>query len=438
MENINKTAFLIAAPKSNSGKTIVSLGLMEALRKRGMQVQAFKCGPDYIDPMHHQQVTGNPSYNLDTWMMDEDHMQEIFNKHACKSDVAIVEGVMGLFDGAVKDKGSSAEIARLLDIPVVLVVDASSVAYSIAPLLYGFKHFDSRLKLAGVIFNKVSGESHYKFLKEAADDVGIESLGFLPKNKDLVLESRHLGLHMPQDQDSNKSVKLAAELLNKHVAIDYLMENCTKKISMFPPQVQIRKSETKTIAVANDEAFNFMYPANLEALTEIGEVLFFSPLRDAELPKADVVWLPGGYPELYAKELSQNTEMMNAIKTFSDNGGRLIAECGGMMYLGKSLFTDDDSELSMCGIFDYKTSSKDTKLTLGYRKLQVNGESYFGHEFHYSILVETSGADDSCKAFSARGREIDMPVFRKQGVWSSYMHLYLGQSEKMESFLKKI
>lgn len=430
----DKPAFLIAGPKSNSGKTIVTLGLLQAFRNRGLQVQAFKCGPDYIDPMHHTRISGRPSYNLDKWMSADVHVKSVFTDKASSSDVAIVEGVMGLFDGARRAKGSSAEVAKLLDLPVVLVVDASSVAYSIAPLLYGFKHFDPSVNIAGVIFNKVSGDSHYQFLKEAADDVGLISLGYLPRNAALTLESRHLGLFMPQDEGTDSPVQMAAELLEKHVDIDMLLNN---KVTL--PSVQKVSStdydKLKVIAVAQDEAFNFMYPANIDALQQIGKIVFFSPLNDAALPKADVVWLPGGYPELYAQQLTDNTAMRQSIVSYAQQGGTIIAECGGMIYAGDYFTDKENTDYKMCQLFDYSTTTQAMKLTLGYRRLHMNGEDYFGHEFHYSRLDVEASSDKSVTAFTAREREANMPVYRTGNVWASYMHLYLGEPDKMRLFL---
>lgn len=432
-----KPAFLIAAPKSNSGKTIVTLGLLQAFKDRGYKVQPFKCGPDYIDPMHHTSIAGQPSYNLDTWMSSSEHVTSLFNELSSQADVAVVEGVMGLFDGAKKDKGSSAEVAKLLNLPVILVIDAGSMAYSAAPLLYGYKHFDTEVNMAGVIFNKVSGESHYQFLKEAAEDVGIESLGYIPQNQDIVFESRHLGLFMPQDKEYFKPVKLAAQLIEQHVCLDKLIEITKKPFEKSNPVITHAKPKL-TIAIANDKAFNFMYPANIKALNEIAEVIFFSPLNDTKLPESDLIWLPGGYPELFARELSENTIMLEQIKKHGECGKAIIAECGGMMYLGKTLVTKDRADYQLCGLFNYATSTQNMKLNLGYRKIEINQQEFYGHEFHYSQLVNAEEAVSNCHCLSANNHEINLPVFRKKKIWASYLHLYLGESEKMKNLIQLI
>lgn len=432
------SAFLIAAPKSNSGKTMVTLGLMHALVKRGLKVQPFKCGPDYIDPMHHTKVAGRSSYNLDLWMASEEHVKGIYNKQSRKADVAIVEGVMGLFDGAKKDEGSSAVLARLLDLPVVLVVDASSVAYSVAPLLFGFKNFDKNIKLAGVIFNKVAGESHFRFLKEAAIDAGVDVLGYVPRDSRLAIESRHLGLHLPGENENMNIVEVASRLIEEYLDIDLLLklsENRKEKLEYLDPE------ETRgylKIALANDEAFNFSYQVNRDILNQLGEVTEFSPLNDETLPNADLIWLPGGYPELFAQDLAANRKMKQSVREYVEVGGALIAECGGMMYLGKSIIGKDGEKHKMTGIFNFDTTFESMKLHLGYRELLKDNLSIRGHEFHYSNLIGNEKAQTGFRIKTARGKTIEMPVFRTQNCWASYMHLYLGEKEKMQQLLTEL
>ncbi|WP_010663897.1 cobyrinate a,c-diamide synthase [Marinilabilia salmonicolor] len=467
---MTKPTFLIAAPKSNSGKTLITLGLIKAISDQGYCVQPFKCGPDYIDPMHHTAIAGRASYNLDLWMSSESHLKSVFYTQMKNAEVGVVEGVMGLFDGARKDEGSSAAIARLLDIPVVLVVDASSVAYSVAPLLYGFKHFDRSIRLLGVIFNKVAGASHYQFLKEAAEDSGVKALGYVPRDKALAIDDRHLGLQMPGESKEADIMKRAAELIQKHVGLSELLEsdrkvqwNCTKshEIQVFchserseaslcqqsslPQSAPNNKggdfgeapfeSQNLKIAIAADKAFNFTYQANLECLKALGTLGHFSPIADENVPDADLIWLPGGYPELFSGELSKNRLMLSAIRKFAESGKAIVAECGGMMYLGKEIILKDGSSFPMAGVFDFSTSFKDMKLHLGYR--EVSGESFVlrGHEFHYSELINAHSTP-RYSVKTARGKEVEMPVFRHKGVWASYMHLYLGEPEQMKRFLK--
>lgn len=428
-------AFVIAAPKSNSGKTLVTLGLIHAFAKRDMRVQPFKCGPDYIDPMFHSLMAKQPSYNLDTWMAAPNHVQAVFNKHIVNADVAVVEGAMGLFDGANRDEGSAASVARLLNIPVVLVVDASAMAYSMAALLYGYVNFDKRLRVTGVIFNKVSGESHYAFLKEAAADVGLLSLGYLPNDERLTIKSRHLGLVMP-DGEVPEIVDCAATLIEKHIDIEALL-NLTS--TSFTPSVDAVFKPTKLrFAVAKDEAFNFSYQANIDRLNELGEVIYFSPLNDTNMPEADLVWLPGGYPELHLQTLSENRSMHQSIRNHIRRDKAVIAECGGMIYLGRAIIDKDGTSYPMVDMFDFETTFAAMKLHLGYRRIEVNGTTFLGHEFHYSNFTAISDKVIKANVLSARGVEVDMPIFSDKNVWASYAHIYLGEMEKMRLFLNEL
>ncbi len=433
-----KNSFLIAAPSSNSGKTIITLGLLKALRHRGLVVQPFKCGPDYIDPLHHSQIAGVQSYNLDVWMSDEAHIKSIYERQMQMADVGIVEGVMGLFDGAQKAKGSSAEIARTLDLPVVLVVNAAATAYSVAPLLYGFKNFNPAVKVKGVIFNKVSGQSHYQFLKEAADDAGVVSLGYVPKNEKLTLESRHLGLSLTDNRQMLDAVEEAAKLIEQYIDLERLLAISSKDVEPVQKKQEIQAEQKLKVAIAHDAAFNFMYPANIDALKQIGEVIYFSPLNDSKIPVCDLLWFPGGYPELYAKQLSENTAMLQAIKAFEMGGGKIVAECGGMMYLGQSVELKDGANYTMLGLFDYKTTLANMKLRLGYRSVLIDGLTFKGHEFHYSWIQKDCADHADVEVKTARGTKVEMPVYRKGNVWSSYFHIYLGQSEQMQKFIDLI
>ena len=430
----DKHAFLIAAPHSNSGKTLITLGLIKALCKLGLRVQPFKCGPDYIDPMHHKYVAGIPSYNLDLWMSSAEHVQGIFSEKMASSDVGIAEGVMGLFDGAQKDKGSSADIARLLNLPIILVVDASSTAYSIAPLLYGFRNFDRSIHLAGVIFNKTGSERHFRFLKEAAEDVDVKVLGHIPRDKRLMIESRHLGLHLPGENNNAELLDIVANRIETHVDLSVLLDACKIQISDSKNEEQKQKAkQTITTAMALDEAFNFSYQANMDELAKLGEVRFFSPLHDTEVPEADWIWIPGGYPELYARELAANQSMKNSIKTQIEAGRPVLAECGGLMYLGNKIISKDGQQNEMVGIFDFSTSFENMKLHLGYRTVELDEMTLKGHEFHFSNLINTP-AKENYRVLSANGDLVAMPFFRARNCMASYMHNYFGEAGSLIQF----
>jgi cobyrinic acid a,c-diamide synthase len=441
----NKRGFLLAAPSSGSGKTTLTLALLRALAQRGLTVQPFKCGPDYLDTWLHSIAAswgGNnhTSINLDTWMASKKHAQELFWRYSASADISIVEGVMGLFDGAEKSEGSSAEIAKLLNLPVIMVVDASSMAYSAAPLLYGFRTFDPSLNLAGVIFNRVNTASHYRYLEMAARDAGVESLGYVPRSDSMTINERHLGLNISAEFDYDGMITSMAEHVEKTVDIKRLLELSRIEIP-FCPDISFPPSEgSKVIAVARDEAFNFFYQENLDVLKEYGKIVFFSPMDDAMLPQADLLYLPGGYPELMAKKLSGNSAMRGHIAAYCRNGGFAYAECGGMIYLGNSVTLGDGSLYPMCGVLDLDTTMQDVKMTLGYRKVSLNGGypgELRGHEFHYSQIKRSGELQNIAFITNSRNEETGSALYRQNNTVASYVHLYWGERRDFPKFLMK-
>lgn len=429
-----KSRFLIAAPSSNSGKTTLTLGLLRLLHNRGLQVQPFKCGPDYIDTKHHTAAAFSQSINLDTFMMSHDHVQSLFHKY--DADISIVEGVMGLFDGADRMKGSSAEIAILLNLPVILVINAKAMAYSVAPLLYGFKHFNPAVNIAGVIFNCVNTASHYQFLKEACEDIGVEPLGYVPVNENIKIPSRHLGLNISEEYNYDD----IADHISKTVNVDRLLE-ITTTTSPVPQTYNTPQTGTLKIAIAKDEAFNFTYYENIEILKQLGEVTFFSPIHDTTLPEADLLYLAGGYPELYLEALSANTPMREEILNYCNNGGKAIAECGGMMYLGKSITNKEGQTYPMAGFLDLTTSMEQAKLTLGYRTITINNKILKGHEFHYSTHKEESKITTTGEVQNAKGINVNTPIYQQKNVTASYIHFYWGEHQSnnaLDAFLSTL
>ncbi|TKG95549.1 cobyrinate a,c-diamide synthase [Puteibacter caeruleilacunae] len=431
---MKQSRFLIAAPASGSGKTSVTLGLLRALRNRGKQIQPFKCGPDYIDTYHHKMASGEDSINLDLFMSSEKHVQNTFNHYSQNKDVCIVEGVMGLFDGAQKAKGSSAEIAKHLNLPVILVVNAKATAYSIAPLLYGFKNFDENINLAGVIFNHVRTESHYQFLKEAAEDVGITSLGYIPTNDDVTINSRHLGLSIADDHNYEAIVENLSHHISSHINIDLLLETTACDVDQQEAPEQ-NYSKKLSIAVAYDDAFNFIYKNNLKILEQIGNIKYFSPIADTEIPPADMVYLAGGYPELYLTQLSENTAMQESMKAFVADGGIVHAECGGMMYLSNNIIDAEGNKYKMCGILDQDTTLEDMNLHLGYRKVAIGDQEFRGHEFHYSQIRNSELTDNIAVVYSARDERVKSRLWRQDHILASYIHFYWDSVEQFESFM---
>ncbi len=439
----NKTGFLLAAPASGSGKTTLTLALLRALAQRGIAVQPFKCGPDYLDTWLHSIAAssgGNnyTSINLDTWMASKKHAQELFSRYSAGADASIVEGVMGLFDGAERSEGSSAEVAKLLNLPVIMVVDAKSMAYSAAPLLYGFRTFDPDLNLAGVIFNRVNTPSHYRYLEMAARDAGVEPLGYVPRSDTMTIKERHLGLNISSEYDYDGMITAMAEHVEKTVNIERLLELSRIEIPCSPGVRFHPSASSKVIAVARDEAFNFFYQENLDVLSEYGKIVFFSPMDDTKLPEADLLYLAGGYPELMAEKLSCNSAMLGCIAAYCRNGGLAYAECGGMMYLGNSITLKDGSVYPMCGVLDLDTTMQDVKMTLGYRNVSLNGGyagELRGHEFHYSQLKRAGSLQNIASITNSRNEETGSALYRQNNTFASYVHLYWGERRDFPQFL---
>lgn len=425
-------AILIAAPSSGCGKTTFTMGLLRAMTKRGLRVQPYKCGPDYIDTLFHQIASGRESVNLDTFMASSEHIKNLFSRYSSDADVCVIEGAMGLYDGYDKWHGSAFEIASLLDLPIVLVADAKSVAYSVAALLHGIKTFRP-INLAGVVFNRVGSERHYHYLTDACEEVGVRCFGYLPNNSLLQMPSRHLGLNISGREVCNRFIDLAAKELEDHVDIEKLISSGLR-CANFKSEKESVVGLTKTIAVARDDAFNFTYRANLDSLAQIGKLVFFSPLNDSTLPSCDLLYLPGGYPELYASELSANSSMRGSIKAYAERGGYVVAECGGFMYL-----CSDIDGVEMCGVFPFKATMEDAHLHLGYRQMTKGGVTFRGHEFHYSSVAEGILPNDVRRIMgqsSALGKPVGTPIYRYKNVISGYTHWYWAEKDAEElSFL---
>lgn len=441
MEQNTKPQILIGAASSNSGKTTFTMGLLRALRERGLYTQPFKCGPDYIDPKYHTLAAGHESVNLDSWFSSPRHIRNIYRHYGKEADILVTEGVMGLFDGYRKMQGSSAEIAGMLDIPVLLIVNARSTAYSVAPLIYGFRHFCPHIQISGVIFNHIASESHFDYLRQACEDVGVPCFGYLPKLKEIELPSRHLGLTLESEYLFDEfSLRIAREI-EKHVDLDRLIADFSRPfygedatfVECLSKNLSVGNEKLK-IAVARDEAFNFTYRRNLDRLQSYGALFYFSPLSDAQLPESEFVYLPGGYPEFYLSQLSENRPMLEAVHQYIENGGKLWAECGGMMYLCQSIIGIDGKEYPMAKILPAKATMENMRLHLGYRSFKYKGQLFKGHEFHYSSLTEEKPIPSIIRQYNAKGEEVDTPVYRYKNALASYTHLYWGETNLLNLF----
>ena len=423
-----KPQLLIGALHSGSGKTTFTMGILRALQRQGLQVQPFKCGPDYIDTRFHALAAGRESVNLDTWLASERHVRDLYARYGADADACVVEGVMGLFDGYDRMAGSSAAIARLLDIPVVLVVGARSMAYTVAAQLHGMKTFLPGLRLAGVFFNQVSSENHFRFLAQACEDAGLRCFGWLPKVPDLEIPSRHLGLTLAAGQEMERWIDRAADLVTRCLDLPALLEAVSVAAAEAPAEASAAPG-TLRIAVARDAAVNFTYRENLSRLSQLGQVCFFSPLAGDPLPEADLVYLPGGYPELFAAELSSRRETMEQLRGYAESGGRILAECGGMIYLSRAIEGVEGGPYPLCGVLPFSATMEGSRLHLGYRRLvDVTGREWRGHEFHYSAVTAPDALPSVAQQYDARGSAVATPLYRYKNVIAGYTHLYWGET----------
>ncbi|MHB8858137.1 MAG: cobyrinate a,c-diamide synthase [Thermoleophilia bacterium] len=442
---------VIAGSASGVGKTTIATGIMGALKRRGLEVAAFKSGPDYIDPGFHRAVTGRPSRNLDTWLTSAAVVGEIYRRGSSGADVSVIEGAMGLFDGRTGGGScSTAEVARLTGGAVVLVVDCSRLARSLAPVLAGFAAFDRNVYLAGAVLNNAGSPGHGRVLEEAAREAGVPVLGILPRREDIGLPSRHLGLVQAEKGKAEFEERL--QRIIDHVAenidVDRMLEVAksdavseafdTEKVMRSkpaPPDTARRETQPARvrIAVARDEAFTFYYVDSLEALEAAGaELIYFSPLHDAELPECQGVYLGGGYPELFAGGLEANTSMRRSVAGALREGLPAYAECGGLVYLCREVLIEGKRH-SLAGALPLEARMTAKRQALGYVEaiakkdnlLLAAGASIRGHEFHWSA-IDWRRDELAYDCFSSREAGGKAEGFAAGNVLASYVHVHFS------------
>lgn len=444
---------MIAGTNSGSGKTTISLGIMGALSKR-LKVVPFKVGPDYIDPAYHKLVSGSPSYNLDLHMLGEERLVKLFYEKTARGDISIVEGVMGLFDG--KDSSgfaSSAHVAKILGIPVILVADAGGMSRSASAMVKGYKDFDPELNLAGVIFNRVGGDSHFELLKECVEkDTGLCVLGYLPKDEKLVIPERPMGLMPPEEMENLEAgLERLNYLVEKHIDLARIFTITESTYRPLPSNEYSKSADTgdkkPKIAVAMDDAFCFYYNASLELFEEKGAKLVpFSPLKDAQLPEGiSGLYIGGGFPENFGRQLSQNNSMKDSVFCAINAGLPTYAEGGGLMYLAKTVYDRCSKAYPMVGIFDCETVMTDRLQNFGYVVAEVvkdnviapSGTVITGQEFHYSKINGNLNSASYIIRKPEQNRKWQCGYTYKNCL-ASYMHIdFYAYPKLLDNFLSK-
>jgi len=422
---------LIAAPSSGAGKTTVTLALLRAFKNAGISVVSAKSGPDYIDPKFHEAASGAPCINLDAWAMDGGTLGTLAASHATGHDYLIAEGAMGLFDGAASGKGSAADLATSLQLPVILVVDCAKQAQSVAALVSGFKHFRSDVQVTGVILNRVGSARHETMLRAALSGFDIAVLGAIPRKDALILPERHLGLVQAHEHsDLNAFLEVASSIVENHLDLEAVKALAHRIATPMAEARSLPLPFGQRIAVAKDVAFAFSYVHLLEHWRRMGaEISFFSPLAN-EAPRSDAnaVYLPGGYPELHASVLANAKTFVSGVRNAAANGALIYGECGGYMILGDGLVDADGYRYEMLGFLPLETSFQTRKRHLGYRIVTAKtGAPWSGelaaHEFHYASVVSEGAVDGLFSASDASGNGLPDMGLRVNNVMGSFAHV---------------
>ena len=440
---MNRPRIVIAGTNSGSGKTTFTAGLIAALRSRGMTVQPFKTGPDYIDPGFHTLAAGRPCRNLDTMLLSRNSALELFDRNSSGADISVVEGVMGLFDGAGArdERGSTAHLAKTIQAPVILVVNGRSMARSASALVLGFSRFDRRVPVAGALLNALGSANHYRILKEAIEgDTGIPVFGYLPRTGDIAVPERHLGLVPSVEQEQGaETIERIRGLVEEHVDVGALLElaRCAQVLPSYSPAIFVlpAKPIRARIAVARDEAFHFYYQDNLDILEHLGATLLpFSPLRDPKLPEGTQgVYIGGGFPEEFAGRLSANESLRAELRTAAVCGMPVFAECGGLMYLVEWLQDKSGATHGMVGVFPGITRMGKRLQALGYCGGTLErgalpgrkGATLRGHLFHWSIY-DSEGNDDLFSLRLEKNGNVYRDGLSQKNAFASYLHLHFG------------
>lgn len=446
MAGLIRPRVVIAGTNSGVGKTTIVTGLLAYFHSKGLKVQPFKVGPDYIDPGFHEKAAGSPSYNLDTWMTPAEHLASNFSYLSRNADISIIEGVMGLYDGGANGVSSTADIAKKLHAPVILVLDCKSVGYSIAATALGFREYDKDTPIAGVILNRLGSDRHEAMVRDVMEKIHMPVIGAYHRDDDLKTPERHLGLTPVTEIETADLIRHMGEDAGRWVDTEKLLSIARGVAPLDVPEEkeEIRKTRVR-IGVARDEAFSFYYPASLHALEKMGaELVDFSPLRDSRLPDVDGLIFGGGFPEMFLHELENNVSMKEAIHRAKDAGMPIYAECGGLMYLCEKIRGFDGDAYDMAGLVPGVCVMQKKLQRVGYvtgRALRRSiiadeGDILKGHEFHFSLL---DCGDDFPWAYDLKGtrqKEGHLEGFAEGNVLASYLHLsFEGNPKAAEKFM---
>lgn len=440
---------IIAAAHSGSGKTTITMGIIAALKKQGFKVQAYKIGPDYIDPGYHKIASGKIVHNLDTWLLSETELEDFFINSSQNSDIAIVEGVMGLYDGGKNGISSTAEIAKKLKATVVLVLDVKSMGDSAAAIALGFKNYDPSVNIGGVILNRVGSLSHETIIRHAMEKIKIPVLGAIYRDAGLVIPERHLGLVPTTENEIGKIVDKIASFVQDRIDLPQMIDLAKQSLPLstsHPEPKFLEDSYEVTIGVACDEAFSFYYEESLKVLETLGaKIVYFSPLQDSQIPEVDGLIFGGGFPEMFAQQLANNQKMKQSIQAASKSGMPIYAECGGFMYLTASLCDFSNEIHPMVNIIPARCKLNTKLQTVGYveaKSLNDNilankGDLLRGHEFHFSSTEPIDG--NFAWAFEMKKVRTGIQYkagYAKDNILASYLHLhFIGNRQFAKKFV---
>lgn len=447
---------VLGAMSSGSGKTLLTCGLLQMFMDRGYKTVSFKCGPDYIDPMFHSHILGTKSRNLDSFLAEEETVTYLLGENAKDMDIAVIEGVMGFYDGlgGISTKGSTYDVARITKSPVILIINAKGMSLSLIPVIKGFMEYREDSQIAGIILNYISPMFYETIKTKIEEDLGIKVFGYVPKLENISIESRHLGLIAPNEVEGLRdTIKELSDVLSKTLDIEGIIE-AAKDTEELDWEVLDCKSldwevssesfrGAVTIGIAKDKAFSFHYEDNYALLRRLGaKIVFFSPLQDKALPEVDGLWFTGGYPELYARELSENRSMIEDIREKINEGIPCIAECGGFLYLNQWLEGGDGEYYPMVGVIEARAYKCNRLQRFGYIELEMKKNSILGregmkmysHEFHY-YDSEANGED--CMATKPINKRSYECIHIKENLFAGFPHIYLYSNKEAGSeFIK--